>query len=259
MNVLSPLERSFNEAASTFVPSFYRMPDFLCVGFKKPGTTWLTANLRHHPDIFIPPEKELHYFTARPFLPLLTYTRSFPTSRNVVCGDMTPDYCKVSGKTVRYIRRVAPETRIISMVRNPTDRVWSLTKMHWRVKYRERDLKQETPSRIIELWKSRNMQNAGDYLTPLRSWFREFGKERVHFVIHDHVISQPGQVMSDIFHHLNVDEFKPDNDILNQVVCRGQDAGLPEELKSWLDTHYRRFNIELNDYLDGAVSNWLHY
>ena len=257
MTALSPLERSFNQAASAFVPSLYRMPDFLCVGFKKSGTTWLSANLRHHPDIFIPPEKELHYFTARQFLPLLTYTRSFPKSRHVVCGDMTPDYCQVSRTTVRYIHKIAPKTRIISMVRNPTDRVWSLTRMHWRMKHPGRDIKQEDPSAIIELWKSRNMQNAGDYLTPLRSWISEFGRNRIHFVIHDHIVSQPGQVLNDLFHYLNVCDFKPDNNSLKQIVFHGQDARLPEELKVWLDTHYRQFNTELNDYLDGAVSNWL--
>ena len=39
-------------------------PDFLCVGAEKSGTTWLYDNIRHHPDIWLPPSpfKELHYF-----------------------------------------------------------------------------------------------------------------------------------------------------------------------------------------------------
>lgn len=35
---------------------------FLSVGAMKAGTTWLYEQLRHHPEIFFTPEKEVHYF-----------------------------------------------------------------------------------------------------------------------------------------------------------------------------------------------------
>src|ERR1700756_1724896 len=37
-------------------------PDFLCVGIHKGGTTWLYQQLDSHPDFWMPPLKELHYF-----------------------------------------------------------------------------------------------------------------------------------------------------------------------------------------------------
>src|SRR5438477_9875293 len=37
-------------------------PDFLCVGVHKSGTTWLYQQLDSHPDFWMPPMKELHYF-----------------------------------------------------------------------------------------------------------------------------------------------------------------------------------------------------
>ncbi len=37
-------------------------PNFLCIGAQKAGTTWLYNILRHHPDIWMPPMKEIHYF-----------------------------------------------------------------------------------------------------------------------------------------------------------------------------------------------------
>ncbi len=37
-------------------------PDFLCIGARKSGTTWLHANLGKHPQIYLPPVKETHYF-----------------------------------------------------------------------------------------------------------------------------------------------------------------------------------------------------
>ncbi len=37
-------------------------PDFICIGAQKAGTTWLYRQLRAHPDAWLPPVKELHYF-----------------------------------------------------------------------------------------------------------------------------------------------------------------------------------------------------
>jgi hypothetical protein len=44
-------------------------PDFLGIGAQKCGTTWLYDNLARHPDIWMPPVKEMHYLDHRP--PLL--------------------------------------------------------------------------------------------------------------------------------------------------------------------------------------------
>lgn len=37
-------------------------PDFICIGAQKAATTWLSANLARHPEIWLPFTKELHYF-----------------------------------------------------------------------------------------------------------------------------------------------------------------------------------------------------
>ena len=37
-------------------------PDFLCIGAQKAGTSWLYKNLNTHPQIWLPPRKEIHYF-----------------------------------------------------------------------------------------------------------------------------------------------------------------------------------------------------
>lgn len=49
MTLFAPKERS-------------RGPSFICVGPEKTGTSWLYANLRQHPDVFLTPIKEIRYF-----------------------------------------------------------------------------------------------------------------------------------------------------------------------------------------------------
>lgn len=38
------------------------LPDFLCIGAQKAGTSWLNNVLLEHPQIFMPPVNELHFF-----------------------------------------------------------------------------------------------------------------------------------------------------------------------------------------------------
>ncbi|UES60190.1 hypothetical protein GFK91_31205 (plasmid) [Roseibium aggregatum] len=40
------------------------LPSFLCIGAQKSGTTWLYYQLREHPQIWMPPIKEIHYFDS---------------------------------------------------------------------------------------------------------------------------------------------------------------------------------------------------
>ncbi len=42
--------------------SCQKKPNFLCIGAQKAGTTWLHYNLKAHPEIWLPPVKEIHYF-----------------------------------------------------------------------------------------------------------------------------------------------------------------------------------------------------
>jgi hypothetical protein len=42
-----------------------KFPDFIGIGAQKAGTTWLHRNLQAHPQIWMPKEKELHYFDEK--------------------------------------------------------------------------------------------------------------------------------------------------------------------------------------------------
>ena len=41
------------------------LPDFICIGAQKAGTSWLYQMLIQHPDLWLPPLKELHFFDRR--------------------------------------------------------------------------------------------------------------------------------------------------------------------------------------------------
>lgn len=50
-------------------------PNFLCIGTPKSGTTWLDAQFRAHPGLWLPPIKELHHFDCSGTAPWGLYYR----------------------------------------------------------------------------------------------------------------------------------------------------------------------------------------
>jgi hypothetical protein len=145
-------------------------PDFLCVGMVKAATDWLFDQLSHHPDFWIPPVKELRYLNLavprldntvrklshyrnrrRPperdadlaFLKeaaplaerprdLETYAALFRFKGERLSGDISPGYYDLDGDTIAAIARRFPQIRIVLMVREPLERVWSHLSMRER-------------------------------------------------------------------------------------------------------------------------------
>ena len=129
-------------------------PDFLCVGVHKGGTTWLYQQLDSHPDFWMPPLKELHYFdqlsrvqrpsssrcrderdlrfleninrlSAKPYMDLEHYARLFEPKGSLLSGDISPNYSTLSNKVIRRIVGYFPKLKVIFLARDPVERVWS--------------------------------------------------------------------------------------------------------------------------------------
>lgn len=48
------------------------LPNFICIGAEKSGTTWLYYNLKKHSQIWMPPVKEIHYLDEIQYKPFFT-------------------------------------------------------------------------------------------------------------------------------------------------------------------------------------------
>ncbi len=71
--------------------------DFLGIGAQKAGTTWLWEMLRRHPQIWMPPAKELHYFDR---------DQRYP-SPSFLASDSRLDRLLGKGEPDRDFRRIA--------------------------------------------------------------------------------------------------------------------------------------------------------
>ena len=124
-----------------------KLPDFFIVGAAKSGTTSLAKYLAEHPDIYIPPEKELHFFAFAGEKPiyynehilgpvLITdfdeYCKYFENvETNKILGEASVTYLYKSlvDKVLMNISSIYKEKKsdlkILIILRNPVDRAFS--------------------------------------------------------------------------------------------------------------------------------------
>jgi hypothetical protein len=104
-------------------------PDFVGVGAQRAGTSWwFRGAIEPHPDYQAPGElpKELHFFDRYwdgdvPDDLAERYARLFPRPEGSFTGEWTPRYMS-DFWVPPLLRRVAPEARILAMLRDPLDR-----------------------------------------------------------------------------------------------------------------------------------------
>jgi len=102
-----------------------RLPDFLGVGVQKGGTTTLQRLLEHHSGAFLPPAKELHYFSLHHARGEAWYRQRFVgAGAGQRCGEITPYYVFHPAAPAR-IQALLPQARLILLLRDPVDRCLS--------------------------------------------------------------------------------------------------------------------------------------
>jgi Sulfotransferase family len=113
-----------------------RPPNFFLVGAAKSGTTSLYASLAAHPEIFLSPLKEPHYFSRfevdRRTARLHRIVRDEESYRELFSGATTEPVVGEGSTSYLWdpqapgrIAQAAPGARIVAILRDPVDRAYS--------------------------------------------------------------------------------------------------------------------------------------
>lgn len=158
-------------------------------------------------------EKELYFFDSdlwgRPeWAPTVEqYLANFSSAgdRQKVIGEATPSYLR-SKRAPTEIKSFSPEARIIIMLRNPLDVMYSLHAQALRYG--------TEPIRSFELALEADKNREGresvgywkftDFPDQIKKYFNVFGRERVHIVVFDDLKKDLGSVCQGTLHFLDV-------------------------------------------------------
>lgn len=234
--------------------------DFLCVGFSKCGTTSLYDTLKQHPDIFLPKIKEIPFFVRPEFykLGISWYKkRFFEKNLSKVSGEINPLY------TTKNIARIlskyfSPNTKIIFIMRNPVDRMYSHFRMDMKYGYEliPKFLQHSDINSQFNYYVKHNcrlnekkivydeLMMSGNYYRTICEYMKYFKKENMLFLYFEDYISNPEVTFKEITDFLGIKSKKISN---NKISNEGNI--IPRN----------KFCIKIRHYLCILRRKWLKY
>ena len=277
-------------------------PQFVCIGAQKAGTSWLYHNLKDHPQIWLPPVKEIKYFNKadrRPWLLTLLssqrgrtilhgkvkralrhvkkgqhiswYLRYFFLPRNdgwyaslfspregQIAGDISPGYDIVTQNIVTHIHSLMPNLKIVYLLRNPIDRMWSHAAMRFR-KWGDQGLHTIDEERIKSFLDNETVIRRTQYLKTLQAWEQVYPKEQIFVAFFEQLKQNPRQLLKDIHHFLEVDaSYIPDS--VEQKVGAGQYSQIPAHWARYLaERHHEQLTVLHQRFNNSSTANWLEF
>ncbi len=224
------------------------MPNFLIIGAAKAGTTSIHRYLTQHPQIYMPPRKELNFFahggirpdfrrpgarmTNRGFIANVEAYRALfqGVSEETAIGETSPAYLH-SPKAPGLIKHHVPDAKLIAMLRDPVERAYSAYLMRVRQGRESLDFVQavrEGEARVRNNWPPGwHYLGVGFYYTHLKRYFDIFDPAQIRVYLYDEFKTDPVNTLQDILRFLDVDDtFVPDMSIKYNV------GGIPKN-KAW--------------------------
>lgn len=207
------------------------MPNFMIIGAAKAGTSALYRYIKQHPDVYMSPKKEPHFFsfdaqskyTKGPgdTIPLAitdpeAYEALFDgVTSEVAIGEASPTYLYVSGAAERIAAKL-PDVKMVAILRQPVDRAYSAF-MHvvrdGRESLRDFSVALEAEYQRIAagwgpIW---HYIQGGFYHTQLMRFYDRFSSNQIKVLLYDDFRDNPVGVVRDVFSFIQVDpDFVPD-------------------------------------------------
>ncbi len=216
-----------------------RRPDFFIVGAPKCGTTALYQYLLEHPQVFVPRgggrSKEPHFFCPDLYSPRYVHDQaryealfdSPEADAALRVGEASVFYL-YSDEAPERIRAYSPDARIIIMLRDPAQMVYSLHSQrlfsgHEDIEDFEEALEAEPDRRRGRRlpahghpYKALFYREMGRYSDPVRRYFDAFGRDRVHVVVYDDFKADTARSYAEVLRFLEVDDgHRPSFDVVN--------------------------------------------
>jgi hypothetical protein len=194
-------------------------PNFFIVGAPKCGTTAMNDYLNQHPDIFMA-KKELHYFGSdlkgKEKISNGEYLRHFENAGNKkIIGEASVWYL-FSKTAATEIKHFCPEAKILIMLRNPADVIYSLHSQHLFdgnediQDFREAVGLDEDRKKAERLPKSVDFTALPPYLDTVmffdqvKRYFDVFGAEKVFIILYEDLVADTRREVLNTFQFLGL-------------------------------------------------------
>lgn len=198
-----------------------RRPNLFIVGAPRCGTSGMHAYLGRHPQVYMSPVKEPHFFSEHLFLPdryaappitdeaaYLALFANATQQRHL--GEASPSYL-YSAAASDAISRFAADPRIVIMVRNPVDLMYSLYSLTSMAAIHNGDPPMPVFEAMVDGDVNRGRharlgyQDLACVANGVEGYIRVFGRERVHVVVFDDLKERTTDTQRRVAEFLGID------------------------------------------------------
>lgn len=211
---------------------------FLVVGFPKCGTTTFDSILRQHSEIGLPiiKETQLYHVTAKRYgKKTINLKRYYKLDDNLIKGAVEPSfYCNAA----EIAKNFNPSLKIIFMMRNPINALYSYFKMNLRYLENKSHLAyyknyQTNVSGKFDCYArqmiSQNKDSIFHYSHWLKTFLQYYSIDNMKFIIFEDFCQNPEFIMDEVMEFLDLRKEKLNTDIhenSGDKVCRSYMAAL---------------------------------
>lgn len=197
------------------------LPTFMLIGSGKSGSTSLYYYLSEHPKIYMSPVKEPRFFMlddsgriALKFASDVPYVSSLEAYEALYAnsgaaraiGEASIQYLETPG-TAERIAKAIPSVKLLAVLRNPVERVFSIYLMRIRDGQEKRPFEQF----IADPQMREIVIDGGYYARHLRAYLRVFPRNQFLVFLYEDLRDRPAATMESIYRYLGVDDaFVPD-------------------------------------------------
>ncbi|WP_231934389.1 sulfotransferase domain-containing protein [Botrimarina colliarenosi] len=181
-----------------------RLPDFVIVGSPKCGTTTLYQHLQRHPDVFMSTPKEPSFFSRdeRYRNGLESYCELFAgAADHQRCGEASTTYTRwpTFPNTVDRLADAAPHVKLLYLVRNPVDRLYSF--------YAHRMRERATMDMDTFLDATPEALHSGMYMSQIEQLLRRFPREQLCVLLLEDLIRDTPKTLEQVARFLGLPQF----------------------------------------------------
>jgi len=223
------------------------LPNYLIIGSARCGTSYIAKNLGSHPEVFMPLEKELHFFDRNYSNGIDYYKSLFPDSNSnkyKAVGEATPAYLyfpEIPGRIKEHL----PDAKLIISLRNPVDAAYS---MYWNAYAADERTRKMTFEEKLQ--QEPRLIEGGKYFEQMQRYMGLFPKENIHIIIFEELMANANAEFAKLYKFLGVDETFVSPYLRHEINSSGMKVG-----KSML--LYYLYKGFLNYLKIPEISRWL--
>jgi Sulfotransferase domain len=259
------------------------LPDFLVIGGKKCGTSYLYHLLSLHPLVEPCAKKELHFFDAVFDEGVEWYRQCFPApkwedGRRTITGEATPYIA--NRFTPERVAVTVPQARLIALLRNPVERAYSDYQMEVSKGRGTRTFEEAIGLTDVAVRTKRARALGADgeasehddhvgpderssylsrsvYVDQLLRWSAFFPREQLLVLKSEDFFERPNEILKTTFEYLGVPEWEPEaSEILPKKRNKGTyEQGMSQATRRRLEEYFEPHNRRLYDFL-GVDLGW---